>query len=269
MATKRFKLAACTAQHIGDRAEQQDRVGIFTCPRLPGSALFVLADGMGGKTGGAMAAMQVMSTAKNLFENFMPVAETPQQLLTEIATESHTVIRLSALSEEKEPHSTLVALLLQPHRADWAHVGDSRLYHFHHEKLVTRTADHSLVEQMVAQGKINREQAAHHKLSNVLVNALGMAKAPKLSFGHVDELRTGDSFLICSDGLWAYFSESELGQLMHDEGPRKASENLLAAARERADGHGDNCTMAIAKLEPAPVPAPLAAPNPYASSLRR
>ena len=63
----RLRITACTGQHIGDRAEQQDRVGIFTSRRLPDAALFIVADGMGGKTGGAMAAQQVLSTAQNLF----------------------------------------------------------------------------------------------------------------------------------------------------------------------------------------------------------
>ena len=254
MTSKRFKLAACTAQHIGDRSEQQDRVGIFTCPRLPGSALFVLADGMGGKTGGAMAAQQVMSTAKSLFESYSPANETPRMLLNEIATESHTVIRLSALSEEKEPHSTMVALLLQPHRADWAHVGDSRLYLFHDGALIARTTDHSLVEQMVAKGKLTREAAYHHRLSNLLVNALGMANPPVTSFGESETLEPGHSFLLCSDGLWAYFDDDEIGQVLKNETPRKASELLIQGAREGAQGGGDNCTMAIARLEPVPEP---------------
>ena len=250
MSHDRFKVAAGTAQHLGDRAEQQDRVGIFTAPRMPGSALFVLADGMGGKTGGAMAAQQVMSTSKNLFEVFAPAVETPNHLLTDIAHESHTVIRLSALSEEKEPHSTMVALLLQPGRADWAWVGDSRLYLFRDGVLQTRTVDHSLVEQMVAQGKITPEQAIGHRLSNILVNVLGMEKPPRPAFGKVDKLVAGDCFLLCSDGLWAYFDEVELGAILHANGPRAASEMLIKLARERAEGHGDNCTLAIAKCEP-------------------
>ena len=264
-AATRLRIAACTGQHIGDRVEQQDRVGIFTSRRLPDSALFVIADGMGGKTGGAMAARQVMSTAKNLFTEYS-VGDSIHSLLTEVVNEAHLVIRLSALSTEKEPHSTIAAMVVQPHRADWAHVGDSRIYRFRGGKLSGRTTDHSYVEQLVNQGKLDAHDAHAHRLSNLLTHALGTNKQPSIDFGEVDGLTAGDTFLMCSDGLWHYFTDAELAVVMATYPPRKASERLIALARERAEGGGDNCTLAIVRLEPADsgdladseIPAPVA-----------
>lgn len=243
-----LRITACTGQHIGDRAEQQDRVGIFTSRRLPDSALFIVADGMGGKTGGAMAAQQVMSTAKNIFAEYS-VGQSIRSLLTEIVQEAHMVIRLSALSTEKEPHSTLAALVVQPNRADWAHVGDSRIYRFGQSKMVGRTVDHSYVEQLVNEGKLDPKGASSHRLSNLLTHALGTAKQPSIDFGSVESLSAGDTFLLCSDGLWHYFSEDELATILASYPPRKASERLIHLARERADGGGDNCTLAIVRME--------------------
>ena len=243
-----LRITACTGQHIGDRAEQQDRVGIFTSRRLPDSALFILADGMGGKTGGAMAAQQVMSTAKNLFAEYS-IGDSIQSLLTEIVNEAHLVIRLSALSTEKEPHSTLAALVVQPHRADWAHVGDSRIYRYKDGKLVGRTIDHSYVEQLVNEGKLDRKGASSHRLSNLLTHALGTNKQPSIDFGSTESLTAGDTFVLCSDGLWHYFTDNEMGMLLNTYPPRKASERLIHIARERADGGGDNCTLAIVRME--------------------
>ena len=244
-----LRITACTGQHIGDRAEQQDRVGIFTSRRLPDSALFIVADGMGGKTGGAMAAQQVMSTAKNLFAEYS-LGDSIHSLLTEIVNEAHLVIRLSALSTEKEPHSTLAALIVQPHRADWAHVGDSRIYRFSSGKMVGRTIDHSYVEQLVNEGKLDRHGAQSHRLSNLLTHALGTNKQPSIDFGSVETLVAGDTFFLCSDGLWHYFSEAELTVMLSTYPPRQASERLIQIARERADGGGDNCTLAIVRMEP-------------------
>ncbi|MGI9026786.1 MAG: PP2C family protein-serine/threonine phosphatase [Burkholderiaceae bacterium] len=248
--TRRLRISACTGQHIGDRTEQQDRVDIFTSRRLPDSALFVVADGMGGKTGGAMAARQVMSTAKNLFAEYS-IGDSIHSLLTEIVNEAHLVIRLSALSNEKEPHSTIAAMVVQPDRADWAHVGDSRIYRFRGGKLLGRTADHSYVEQLVTQGKLDPHAAHAHRLSNLLTHALGTSKQPSIDFGNVDSLSSGDTFLICSDGLWHYFTDAELAVVMATYPPRKASERLIDLARERAEGGGDNCSLAIVRLEPA------------------
>lgn len=243
-----LRLVACTGQHIGDRAEQQDRVGIFTSRRLADSALFVVADGMGGKTGGAMAAEQVMSTAKNLFAEYS-VGDSIRDLLGEIVREAHLVIRLSALSTEKEPHSTIAALVVQPHRADWAHVGDSRIYRFRGSKLISRTSDHSYVEQLVNEGKLHPYGAHTHRLSNLLTHALGTTKQPSIDFGAAETLSDGDTFMLCSDGLWHYFSDSELAVLLSSYPPRKASERLIAIARDRAAGGGDNCSLAIVRLE--------------------
>jgi serine/threonine protein phosphatase PrpC len=244
-----LRISACTGQHIGDRGEQQDRVGIFTSRRLPDSALFIVADGMGGKTGGAMAAQQVMSTAKNLFTEYS-LGDSIHSLLTEIVNEAHLVIRLSALSTEKEPHSTIAALVVQPHRADWAHVGDSRIYRFNHGKLLGRTTDHSYVEQLVSEGKLDRRGANSHRLSNLLTHALGTNKQPSIDFGSVDTLSVGETFLLCTDGLWHYFTENELAVVMSTYPVRKASERLIQIARDRADGGGDNCTLAIVRMEP-------------------
>ena len=246
-ATTRLRITACTGQHIGDRAEQQDRVGIFTSRRLADSALFVIADGMGGKTGGSMAARQVMSTAKNIFAEYS-VGDSIHSLLTEIVNEAHLVIRLSALSTEKEPHSTIAVMVVQPHRADWAHVGDSRIYRFRGGKLIGRTTDHSYVEQLVNQGKLDPHAAHAHRLSNLLTHALGTSKQPSIDFGNVESLSAGDTFLMCSDGLWHYFTDTELAVVMTTYPPRKASERLIELARERADGGGDNCTLAIVRL---------------------
>ncbi len=248
-AASSLRITACTGQHIGDRVEQQDRVGIFTSRRLPDSALFILADGMGGKTGGAMAAQQVMSTAKNLFAEYS-LGDSIQSLLTEIVNEAHLVIRLSALSTEKEPHSTLAALVVQPHRADWAHVGDSRIYRFNDGRMLGRTIDHSYVEQLVNEGKLDRKGASSHRLSNLLTHALGTNKQPSIDFGSVSTLSSGDTFFLCSDGLWHYFTDDELATVLSDHPPRKASERLIHIARERADGGGDNCTLAIVRMEP-------------------
>src|SRR5215471_4297771 len=121
---------ATTGQHIGDRKEQQDRVAIISSKKARGTALVVLADGAGGYKGGAAAADQVIATAANLFESYSPKQETPAELLRDIVVEAHTVIRLNRVLTEQEPHSTMVAMVLQPDRADWGWVGDSRLYHF-------------------------------------------------------------------------------------------------------------------------------------------
>lgn len=255
----RYRIAACIGQHIGDRAEQQDRAGIFTSKRAAGCMLVVVADGMGGRTGGALAAQQVVTTAQNLFEDFNPATQSVQDLLTEIIRDAHTIIQLTAVTSEKEPHSTVVAMVVQPQLIEWAHVGDSRLYYFKGAQLQTRTYDHSYVEHLVQSGKLPRAEALHHRMGHVLTSALGTTdKEPVIDFGRAAHLAPGDSFLLCSDGLWHYFSDEELGESVASRPPRAASELLIEHARRRAHGRGDNCTLAIVKLTDPGADAPSA-----------
>ncbi len=243
---------ACVAQHQGDRKEQQDRVALLPHAKGGGVALAVVADGMGGHTGGVLAAQQVIHTARNNLDIYSARSESPQLMLESSFREAHMLIKASRFINEKDPHSTAVMLLLQPGKVNWAHCGDSRFYHFRGEQLLFRTTDHSYVEQLVAQGKITPEQALVHPNRNILVTSLGGNDEPLMAFGESDDLQAGDTFLLCSDGLWGYFSESELGSALAAYSAREASDILIDRARSRARGDGDNVSVAILKLVDVP-----------------
>ena len=246
-----YKIEAGTGQHIGDRQEQQDRVALFAAPRAPGYMMAVVADGMGGFSGGALAAEQVIRTAKQAFELFSPQTDDLGRMLETITRDAHTIIKLTATASEKQPHSTMIILVITPKRnAVWAHVGDSRLYQFSGPNFIERTIDHSYVERLVQEGRLSRDEAGQHKLANVLLSALGSQDTePQVTLGRCTGLRAGDAFLLCTDGLWHYFSEAELGAAIMMNSPRQASEMLISKARERAVGSSaDNCTLAIVKV---------------------
>jgi PPM family protein phosphatase len=246
---KLYKIEAITGQHLGDRKEQQDRVALLTAPRAPGYLMAILADGMGGSKGGAMAAEQIIHSAKQLLGEFSPITHTVESLLETIVAESHTIIKLIGMTASNKPHTTMVALMLTPdRRAIWAHAGDSRLYRFQGPNFREHTIDHSHVEMMVKKGEITREQAKNHPMSNLLINGLGGGQDPYVTIGNHRNLQAGDSFLLCSDGLWHYFSDAELAPLISMNTPRDAAEILINKARDRALENGDNCSLAIIKL---------------------
>src|SRR5574340_1028213 len=205
-----LSVETCTAQHIGDRQEQEDRVALLPHPTRRGLLMAVLADGMGGHTGGGIAAEQVIHKAQQNFEVYAPASETPQEFLRGTIEEAHLIIKLTRFTSEKDPHSTACALLFQPKRVDWAHCGDSRIYHFRGGALVSRTDDHSYVAQLVRQGRISEAEAMVHPQRNVLVGCLGSDRKPTIECAGIDDPQDLDAFLLCSDGLWAYFSEAEL-----------------------------------------------------------
>ena len=245
------RLTASTALHRGDRAYQQDQVEILSHLRVPGCLMAVLADGMGGKSGGRKASDQVVLTARQIFERYVPAKDDPGELLKQLVMESHLMIKLTAITAEEEPHSTIAAFLLGPALdCTVAHAGDSRVYHFRGAEMVSRTTDHSYVQRLIDEGKLTEEQANAHPQANLLTGCLGTQADPPVTISHIDALQVGDTMMACSDGLWHYFTPRELGAIVHGLPPREASEMLVTKARQRARGGGDNLSLALVRIEP-------------------
>jgi len=248
--SKGYRLSAATGIHRGDRMYQQDQVDILVHSRIPGCVLAVVADGMGGKSGGRKASDQVILTAKQLFDRYAPTSEDAREVLKQLVLESHLMIKLTAITAEEEPHSTVAAFLVSPNReCDVIHAGDSRVYHFRGPEMVSRTKDHSYVQRLVDEGQISEEEANTHPQSNLLTGCLGTFQDPPLTLHHIDRLEVGDSLLACSDGLWHYFTPRELGAIVNTLPPREASEMLVSKARQRARGGGDNLSLALVRVD--------------------
>lgn len=249
-ATLGYRLSGATGIHRGDRAYQQDQVEILAHDRAPGCVLAVLADGMGGKSGGRKAADQVLLTAQQLFERYAPSRDDPAEALKQLVLEAHLMIKLTAITSEEEPHSTVAAFIISPTReCDVIHAGDSRVYHFRGAEMQSRSIDHSYVQRLVEEGQITEEEANVHPQSNLLTGCLGTTQDPPLSHKRIDRLEVGDCMLVCSDGLWHYFTARELGAIAHALPPREASQMLVTKARQRARGGGDNLSLALVRIE--------------------
>lgn len=248
--SKGYRITASTGIHKGDRDYQQDQVNLISHQRVAGCLLGIVADGMGGRSGGRKASDQVMMTAQQLFERYSPDTDDAQALLTRLIEEAHLVIKLTAISAEQEPHSTLAAFLINPGGdCHWVHTGDSRIYHFYGSKLVHRTIDHSYVQSLVDKGEITEEEANIHPKSNILMGCLGTEDAPPIRHHFIQQLRPDDALIACSDGVWHYFSPNEIGSALSMLSAREATEFLIQKARSRARGGGDNLSLVIVKLE--------------------
>ena len=248
--SKGYRITASTGIHKGDRDYQQDQVNLISHQRVAGCLLGIVADGMGGRSGGRKASDQVMMTAQQLFERYSPDTDDALTLLKRLIEEAHLVIKLTAISAEQEPHSTLAAFLINPAGdCHWVHTGDSRIYHFHGSKLVHRTIDHSYVQSLVDKGEITEEEANVHPQSNILLGCLGTEDDPPIAHYSIQQLRPDDALIACSDGVWHYFSSNEIGTTLSMLSAREATEFLIQKARSRARGVGDNLSLVIVKLE--------------------
>ncbi|WP_295853887.1 protein phosphatase 2C domain-containing protein [uncultured Xylophilus sp.] len=260
--TTSHRLIGATGTHKGDRPYQQDRVVLMSHPRVHGCVLGVVADGMGGRSGGRKAADQAVLTAQQLFDSYAPGRDDPAGFLRRIVEDAHLVIRLIAIAAEQEPHSTIAAFLVNP-RGDchWAHVGDSRIYHFRDGRLVQRTSDHSYVQTLVDRGELTPAEAHVHPQSNVLTCCLGTESDPPVALHGISRLRAGDCIVACSDGLWHYLRDGEFGAHLQDRPAGEAVRTLIDVARQRARGGGDNISLAVLQVETAAA-ANVAVPQP-------
>jgi serine/threonine protein phosphatase PrpC len=228
--------------HIGGREEQQDRVEILST--ADGDAhLIVLADGMGGHVDGGRAAQMVVDTAQRLFARPVP---DPPAFLGELCGQAHRAIGRLGAGGERSPGSTCVLLYLDGRGAFWAHVGDSRLYHFRRGELLDRTFDHSVLRLMLEQGRIRSTDPAAGQLQGQLYMRLGGGEPPQPDLGEAP-VSGGDLFLLCSDGLWSWVEPEEVVSVLEDLALEEAAQRLLQLARERGGGEGDNISLALAR----------------------
>ena len=228
--------------HIGGRKNNQDRMGYsFTRDAL----LLLLADGMGGHIQGEMAATIAMQTIGSLFQQSAnPYVKKPERFLEDSFFAAHREIhRYRAINNLPEtPRTTIVACLIQHNSAFWAHCGDSRLYWMRNGQILARTRDHSRIETLIAQGKVDPSERDTHPDRNKLFNCLGAPNMPIVEISRRASLQSGDVLLLCSDGLWSVLPDHVLAQRLQSNTIVRAVPELISTATEVAGKGSDNVT---------------------------
>ncbi|HYD95464.1 MAG TPA: PP2C family serine/threonine-protein phosphatase [Noviherbaspirillum sp.] len=228
--------------HIGGRKNNQDRMGYcFTRDAL----LLLLADGMGGHIQGEMAATIALQTIGALFQqNANPYIKKPEKFLEDSFFAAHREIhRYRAINNLPEtPRTTIVGCLIQHNSAYWAHCGDSRLYWMRRGQVLARTRDHSRIETLIAQGKVDPSERDTHPERNKLFNCLGAPSLPIVELSRRASLQPGDVLLLCSDGLWSVLPEHVISQSLHSNTVVRAVPELLSMATGIAGKTSDNVT---------------------------
>lgn len=235
------------ADDIGGRDDQQDRVEIFEAS--DGSqAMLVLADGMGGHAGGELAAQAAVDAVRESWQRHLDDPVELEGFLGAIVAGAHHRINEVGKEHGLKPRSTIVVLHLAGDKARWAHVGDSRLYHFRGDAANARTHDHSVVQMLVDMGKVEEDEMGDHPDQNRLTQSLGGDQEPKADFGG-SEIVAGDGFVLCSDGLWENASEEEMARTAKAGSLPEETRELAKLAAERGGKDGDNVAIAIARIE--------------------
>ncbi len=209
------------------------------------SPLFVLADGMGGAQAGEVASHLAAET----FRSGLPESAAPEEALARLAQQANARIHeLShANAEQAGMGTTLTAVYVGELEVAIAHVGDSRAYCLREGELLRLTDDHSLVDELLRQGRLTPEEAVGHPQRSVITRALGIEGTVEVDTRSFKG-SAGDVYLLCSDGLTDMVPEQRIAQVLRATPRlRDAGEALIAAANEA--GGRDNITVILMRLE--------------------
>jgi protein phosphatase len=246
-----LEVVAGLKSDVGCIREMNEDSGHFTLPDDPQvlrekGRLFVVADGMGGHSGGEVASQIAVKVITQVY--YEDESDPRTSLQNAFREANHRIYKESQRDENlKGMGTTCTALVLKDGSAISAHVGDSRLYLVRNGHIYLMTEDHSAVMEMVKRGWISLSDARHHPDKNVILRAMGSHPEVEVStWQEPFPLKEGDRFLLCSDGLYDLVEDEEIKQLVLASDPQNACENLVTLARERG-GH-DNITVAIASL---------------------
>lgn len=244
-----MKYQVAQLSSTGGRRVNEDRVGIA---ERHNAVLMVVADGLGGHTGGELAAQTVVETVMRLFQGVkQPRLADPFAFLALTMLKAHhsVMARARAHTPPLEARTTCVLCLVQEGYAYWAHVGDSRLYHFRGKHLLKRTEDHSTIEELRRDGIISEEEMAQHPRKSYLLRSLGGSGDPRISLSEETPLKAGDTLLLCTDGLWEALTTSELAGFLAGPAVENGIEEMLSAAEKRMGDSCDNVTTACLRWE--------------------
>ncbi|WP_435744125.1 PP2C family protein-serine/threonine phosphatase [Microbacterium sp. PMB16] len=208
--------------------------------------LFIVADGMGGHAGGEIASRSTVSRLQAVVEAgtvSRPTIENALELaIGDIADHPETT--------DEGTGTTLTGVYLDEDgdEPQWVslNIGDSRVYLLRDDRLIQVTTDHSVVQELIAAGKLSPEEAEGHPYSNVITRAVGASELTAPDYVTID-VRPGDRFVICSDGLTKELTDYGIQHFLRENAePGPAVDAMLAAALE--NGGRDNVTLVIVQV---------------------
>lgn len=251
-----MKIACYAATDVGQKRTRNEDSHLMNNEL----GLFLIADGMGGHSGGQFASRMAVVTIEEVIQSMRtdPEATVISGVNTEEAdhgdqlryaiemASSRIFDRALYDSTLKGMGTTTVACLYTGNRAYLAHVGDSRAYYFHANKMRQATKDHSLVSEQLEAGIISEQDAKNHKLKNIITRSVGYQEEVEIDVQKLD-VHMGDKILLCSDGLTNMVDDADIQRIVNGAASLElACKELIKRANER--GGEDNVTVLLTEV---------------------
>lgn len=227
-----FRWQSASCSHVG----RVRRINEDALLDQPERGLWAVADGMGGHTLGDVASRMVVDALAQ-----MPDADTGN-IRASLSEINRRLMKEAALRDVQVIGSTVVVLLASGSRCSCIWAGDSRIYRYRDGALQQLTRDHSHVEELIARGLLSPADASRHPGHNLITRAIGVADLLELEEDD-SEVRGGDMFVLCSDGLSNEVDAQQMATLLARHDCRLAAQRLVEEALEH--GGRDNVTVVV------------------------
>ena len=228
------------ATDIGGREENQDRAWALS---LNQRTLLVLADGMGGHRGGAMASQVIIETAERLFR--ATSSPDPNTLLPQIVQESCQIIAENNRTKNLDGHSTCVLAFIDEKAClTWLRIGDSRLFIFADKHHWWRSIDHTMLDLRVLKGELTDEESRHHPDRPFVFRSV-CNTVPEMKVQRFGTLPADAVLFMCSDGVWDAYPAKELFKVTQDKNLDLVTRKIVKTAVARNGVTSDNCTALL------------------------
>jgi serine/threonine protein phosphatase PrpC len=238
-----MKYAIAHDSRIGARRSNEDRIGCWSTDE---TLLMAVADGLGGHLYGEVAAELATALLGTAFaREARPRLADPRAFLERAIGAGHAAILREAERRglPDSPRTVLVACVVQDGHAYWTHVGDSRLYLVRGGRIVRRTRDHTVVQQLIDEGRIREEAVASHPERNRLLQCLGGYQTPRPEPVERERLARNDIVILCSDGFWGPLTQRQLVHALVSRELKHAIPELVTLAEHRAGRECDNVSV--------------------------
>lgn len=236
----KYRLTYAVFSDKGCREINEDSAGVFRKDNL---TCCVLCDGLGGHGMGDIAS----SLTVNVFENQIRKSFKTEHFLSEafMAAQDILLAEQAARKAERKMKTTCAAFISDGKKVYIGHVGDSRLYVFQKNKVLTRTLDHSIPQMLVLSGEIQENEIRNHPDRSTILRVLGTEwDEPMFQLMKPLALRKCQAFLLCSDGFWELIDETEMCRILeHSSSPDQWISEMARVVQTNGNGKNmDNYT---------------------------
>ena len=210
----------------------------------PDVGLWAVADGMGGYEAGDVASKMIVTSLESIYKQEY-LDDFVDEIESKIFDANHRILEYAQVMHDgRTLGSTVVSLLIKGQVGICMWAGDSRLYLLRNNQLQQISRDHSHVQELIDQGQITKEEAGNHPDGNVITRAIGTSNDLYIDIKAFN-VQVGDTFLLCSDGLYNSVNENEIEHYMRKHDTDESVKQLIVSALE--NGAPDNVSIVMVK----------------------